>query len=249
MEIMKAAYGQADLSEVKALTFDIFGTVVNWRGSIIQYGAELEAELGVNVDWPMFADAWRAAYRPGMDRVQRGDLPWTKLDDLHRMSLDRLAPAFGLAGLDDAQMDMLNMVWHRLKPWPDAVRGVERLSQSYTVATLSNGHVALLSGMAKRAGMRWDVVLSAELFRQYKPEKAVYTGAAALLGLSPNEVMMVAAHADDLEAARSVGLRTAYVHRPLEHGAGRVTHVPTGAEFDLYAADFGELASKLGVPL
>lgn len=239
----------ADLSGVKALTFDVFGTVVDWRGSIIRYGAELETGLGVNIDWPMFADAWRAAYRPGMDRVRRGDLPWTNLDDLHRMSLDRLAPAFGLAGLDDAQVEVLNMVWHRLEPWPDAVRGVERLSGCYTIATLSNGHVALLSGMAKRAGLRWDVILSAELFRQYKPDEAVYTGAAALLGLPPGEVMMVAAHADDLEAARSAGLRTAYVHRPLEHGAGRATHLPTGAGFDLYAADFGELASKLGVPL
>ncbi len=246
---MKAANGPADLSGVKALTFDVFGTVVDWRGSIIHYGIELEAELGVKIDWSMFADAWRAAYRPGMDRVRRGDLPWTNLDDLHRMSLERLAPAFGLAGLDDAQVEVLNMIWHRLEPWPDAVRGVERLSGRYTVATLSNGHVALLSGMAKRAGLRWDVILSAELFRQYKPDEAVYTGAAALLGLSPNEVMMVAAHADDLEAARGAGLRTGYVHRPLEHGAGRVTHIPAGAGFDLYAADFGELASKLGVPL
>jgi 2-haloacid dehalogenase len=246
---LNVANDPADLSGVKALTFDVFGTVVDWRGSIISYGAELDSELDASVDWPMFADAWRAAYRPGMDRVRRGDLPWTNLDDLHRMSLDRLAPAFGLGGLGDAQMDALNMIWHRLDPWPEAVRGVERLAGRYTVSTLSNGHVALLANMAKRAGLRWDVVLSAELFRQYKPDEAVYTGAAALLGLSPGEVMMVAAHADDLEAARGAGLRTAYVHRPLEHGAGRVAHVPTGAGFDVYAADFGELASKLGVPL
>ena len=243
----------ADLSRVKALTFDVFGTVVDWRGSIIRYGSELSAEpdahLQTAIDWPLFADAWRAAYRPGMGRVRSGDLPWTDLDDLHRMSLDRLAPAFGLDGLDEAQMDELNRVWHRLKPWPDAVGGIEQMARRYTVATLSNGQVALLSGMAKRAGLHWDVVLSAELFQHYKPDAAVYTGAAALLGCLPGEVMMVAAHADDLEAARGAGLKTAYVHRPLEHGADREANIPLGAGFDLYAADFGELASKLGVPL
>jgi 2-haloacid dehalogenase len=239
----------ADLSEIRALTFDVFGTVVDWRGSIIRYGAQLDTELGVSIDWPLFSDAWRAAYRPGMDRVRSGDLPWTNLDDLHRLSLDALAPAFGLDGLNEAQMDELNRVWHRLDPWPDSVQGLERLARRYTVATLSNGPVALLSGMAKRAGLRWDVVLSAELFGHYKPDPEAYTGAAALLGCSPGEVMMVAAHTDDLEAARSAGLRTAYVHRPLEHGADRDSQVPLGAGFDIYAADFDELASKLGVPL
>ena len=238
-----------DLSGIKALTFDVFGTVVDWRGSIIRYGSELDPNLGIGIDWPLFADAWRAAYRPGMDRVRSGDLPWTGLDDLHRLSLNRLAPAFGLDGLGEAQMDELNHVWHRLDPWPDAVGGVERLARRFTVATLSNGPVALLSSMAKRAGLRWDVVLSAELFRHYKPDAAVYTGAAALLDCLPGEVMMVAAHPDDLEAARDAGLRTAYVHRPLEHGADRDTPIPTGAGFDLYAADFGELADKLGASL
>jgi 2-haloacid dehalogenase len=223
--------------------------VVDWRGSIIRYGSELEAELGISTDWPLFADAWRAAYRPGMDRVRSGDLPWTDLDDLHRKSLDTLAPAFGLDALNEAQTNELNGVWHRLDAWPDSVQGLERLARRYTVATLSNGQVALLSGMAKRAGLRWDVVLSAELFRHYKPDAAVYTGAAALLGCLPGEVMMVAAHADDLQAARSAGLRTAYVHRPLEHGPDRDSQVPLSAGFDLYAADFDELASKLGVPL
>ncbi len=247
------ANGPADLSGIKALTFDVFGTVVDWRGSIIRYGAELESGLSPgsdkSIDWPMFADAWRAAYGPGMDRVRRGDLPWTNLDDLHRISLERLVPVFGLDRLDQDQMARLNCIWHRLEPWPDAVRGVARLSRRYTVATLSNGNVALLTNMAKKAGLRWDVVLSAELFRHYKPDAAIYTGAAELLGLLPGEVMMVAAHADDLEAARSAGLRTAYVHRPLEHGPSRSTQAPLDACFDLYAFDLGELASKLGMPL
>lgn len=236
---------QCPLSQVRALTFDVFGTVVDWRGSIIRYGAELEAELGAGIDWPMFADAWRAAYRPSMDRVRRGDLPWTNLDSLHRRSLDRLAPAFGLGALDADQMDRLNRVWHRLEPWPDVVPGIERLARRYIIASLSNGNVALLTNMAKRAGLRWDAILSAELFRRYKPDPEVYIGAASLLGLEPGEVMMVAAHPDDLEAGRSVGLRTAYVHRPFEHGRARYLGVPKEAGFDVYAADFGELASKL----
>lgn len=236
---------QCPLSRVRALTFDVFGTVVDWRGSIIRYGAELQAELETDVDWPMFADAWRAAYRPSMDCVRRGDLPWANLDSLHRRSLDRLAPAFGLDVLDAYQMDRLNRVWHRLEPWPDVVPGIERLGQRYIIATLSNGNLALLVNMARRAGLRWDAILSAELFRRYKPDREVYAGAAGLLGLEPAEVMMVAAHSGDLEAGRSVGLRTAYVHRPLEHGRDRYHRVPKEAGFDVYAADFGELASKL----
>ena len=236
---------QCRLSLVRALTFDVFGTVVDWRGSIIRYGAELEAELGTAIDWPMFADAWRAAYRPSMDCVRRGDLPWTNLDALHRRSLERLATAFRLDALDAVQMERLNRVWHRLEPWPDVVPGIERLGRRYIIATLSNGNLSLLINMAKRAGLRWDAILSADLFRRYKPDPEVYTGAASLLGLEPAEVMMVAAHSDDLEAGRSVGLRTAYVHRPLEHGRGKCLGVPKEAGFDVYAADFGELASKL----
>ena len=239
--------GPTGASEVKALAFDVFGTVVDWRGSIIRYGAELKAELGIEADWPAFADAWRAAYRPSMDRVRRGELPWTALDTLHRASLDRLAPEFGLNGLSEDDLGALNRAWHRLDPWPDAVSGVARLGRRYTVATLSNGNVALLTDMAERAGLRWHRILSAELFRHYKPDPEVYLGAADMLGLSPREVMMVAAHTDDLEAARSAGLRTAYVHRPLEHGTGREVTAPLGSGFDVYASDFEDLADKLEV--
>lgn len=230
------------------MTFDVFGTIVDWRGSIIRNGAELEAELGLVVDWPLFADAWRAAYRPGMESVRDGKLPWMDLDALHRRSLDRLAPAFGLEALDSGQMDRLCRVWHRLDPWPDVLPGLDRLRRSYILATLSNGNMSLLINMARRAGLRWDAILSAELFGSYKPDPQVYAGAARLLGLDPPEVMMVAAHAHDLEAARSLGMRTAHVSRPLEHGPGRGHAVPREAGFDIYATDLGEIASRLGLP-
>lgn len=227
---------------VKALVFDVFGTVVDWRSTVIAEGRILRPQI----DWPRFADAWRAGYGPSMDRVRKGELPWTRLDALHRMTLDRLLVEFRLDGLSEAQIDNLNRVWHRLAPWPDAVRGLARLKTRYTIAPLSNGNLSLLTNMAKHAGLPWDCVLSAELARHYKPDREVYLMAADILGLRPAEVMMVAAHLGDLRAAKAAGLRTAFVPRPLEYGPGGKADRKGDASCDLEASDFADLAAKLG---
>jgi 2-haloacid dehalogenase len=232
---------------VKALAFDVFGTVVDWRSSIIREGAELGRRKQLRVDWAAFADAWRAGYHPAMDRVRRGDLPWMTLDQLHRLILDGLIEQFGIEGLSEHEIDALNRAWHRLDPWPDAVAGLVRLKQRYVIATLSNGNIALLVNMAKRAGLPWDAVLSAELAHHYKPDRKAYLTTARLLGLEPGQVMMVAAHKNDLHAARSTGIRTAFVPRPLEHGPGANIDTTPDPEFDLAADDFLDLASKMGV--
>ena len=233
------------LKTVKALAFDVFGTVVDWRGTIIREGRALDRAHGLRVDWPRFADAWRAGYAPAMQRVRSGELPWTDLDALHRMILDDLLTQFEIAGLNEAEVAHLNRVWHRLRPWPDARAGLAALRRNFVLATLSNGHVALLVNMARTARLPWDCILSAELFRHYKPDPEVYLGAAALLGLAPHEVMMVAAHNGDLLAARSVGMRTAFVARPREHGPGQTTDLTPAAEVDIAATDFRDLAAKL----
>jgi 2-haloacid dehalogenase len=233
---------------VKALVFDIFGTVVDWRGSIVREGAALSAELGITVDWPAFADAWRAGYQPAMQRVRSGEVAWTNLDDLHRITLAGLLERFGLERLSEAQREHLNRVWHRLDPWPDSLAGLTRLKSKFVIATLSNGNVSLLVDMAKRAGLPWDTVLSAELMRHYKPDPEVYVGAARLLGVACDELMMVAAHPSDLSAAQRCGLRAAYVHRPLEHGPGRAGEAEPdlhAAGFDIVAADLIDLARRL----
>ena len=233
-------------SEIKALTFDVFGTVVDWYGSIVAEGEKFGNTHGINIDWAQFALKWRAGYGPAMDKVRRGELPWQNIDALHRRILDSLLDAFEIADLSEAEKDYLNRVWHRLKPWPDVISGLERLRKRYIVATLSNGNIALLTHMAKFAGLPWDCILSAELTQHYKPDPEVYQIAAALLGLSPNEVMMVAAHPGDLRAAQAVGFQTALVLRPLEYGPGRVQEV-TAYLSDVVASDFDELADLLGV--
>jgi 2-haloacid dehalogenase len=229
----------------KALVFDVFGTVVDWRSTIIREGEALGREKNIYVDWGAFADAWRSRYAPSMDRVRRGEIPWTKLDDLHRASLEELLAEFGIEGLSGAEKDHFNRVWHRLDPWPDAVEGLTRLRQRYIIAPLSNGNVALLTNMARRAGLPWDLVLSAELVRHYKPDPETYLMPPLLLDLEPEQVMMVAAHVYDLRSARNYGLRTAYVPRPLEFGPG-VEAEPPDPAFDLVARDFVELADRLG---
>jgi 2-haloacid dehalogenase len=234
-----------DLSAVQALTCDVFGTVVDWRGSIIREGRQLARAKGIHVDWPAFADAWRGGYRPAMDRVRGGDLPWTNLDALHRLILDSLLDRFGLGGLDAAERDHLNRVWHRLRPWPDAVPGLRRLRRRYITAALSNGNLALLTNMARRVHLPWDCILSADMARHYKPDREVYETAVRLLGLAPEEILMVAAHPDDLQAAARAGMRTAFVPRPQEWGLGRAADVPPGVTFDLTAPDFGALADML----
>ena len=231
---------------IKALAFDVFGTVVDWRGAVIREGELLAKEKGLRVDWPKFADAWRAGYHPAMDRVRKGKLPWTHIDQLHRMILNDLLKPFGLGGLSEEEIQHLNHAWHRLTPWPDSVPGLNRLRGRYVLATLSNGNVSLLVDMAKNAGLPWDCVLSAELFGHYKPDPEVYQGAARLLGLPPGELMMVAAHPRDLEAAQRAGLKTAYVPRPLEYGLDGRQETGPHAVFDVTAGDFLDLAVKLG---
>jgi len=234
------------LSEIRALTFDVFGTVADWRSTIIREGGALGKQMGLQVDWAQFADAWRAGYEPSMQRVRAGDLPWMNIDALHRMILDDLLVQFGMTQLGEAEKDRLNRVWHRLDLWPDAREGIERLRQRFLVAPLSNGNLSLLTCMAKRADLRWDCILSAELANCYKPDPEVYLRAAALLGLSPEEVMMVASHNSDLLAAQSVGFRAAFVYRTDEYGPNQVTDLEPNQSFDIVALDFNDLARQLG---
>ena len=222
--------------------FDVFGTVVDWRTGVAREASRL---LGDAVDAEAFADAWRGRYVPSMDRVRRGEQPWTNLDGLHRASLDELLTEFWVPDTPSDVRAELVLAWHRLDPWPDSVEGLTRLKRQHVIATLSNGNVALLVDMAKHGGLPWDTVLSAELFRHYKPDAEAYLGAARLLGLPPEQVLMVAAHIDDLAAARSAGLRTAYVHRPRERGDDALPPAATDPEADLTVDSLTELAERL----
>ena len=231
----------ADAAGLKVLAFDVFGTVVDWHGSI---ACEVDA-MGLGVDGGAFALAWRAGYQPAMARVRAGELGWTRIDELHRMILDEVLARFGIADLPEPQAAHLNKVWHRLDPWPDAVEGLARLKRRFTICTLSNGNLGLLANMAKRAGLPWDCILSAEVFRHYKPDPETYLGVADVFDCAPGEVMLVAAHQDDLRAAAACGLRTAYIERPAEFG-----HPPKDvsgdAANDFHARDFLDLADRLG---
>lgn len=228
--------------ELKVIAFDVFGTVVDWHGSLVR---ELQA-LAPQVDANALALAWRAGYQPAMQRVRSGELGWTRLDRLHRMILDELLPRFGLGDWDEARRQHLNRAWHRLQAWPDSVDGLTRLRQHHTVCSLSNGNLGLLTAMAKHAGLPWDCILSAEVFRAYKPDPAAYLGVADVFEVAPAQVMLAAAHHDDLAAARACGLRTAYIERPLEFGAGRPKDVSPQAGNDLHARDLRDLAQQLG---
>ncbi len=223
----------------KILAFDVFGTVVDWHGSIRR---EAEAMMP-GIDGSAFALAWRAGYKPAMAEVRNGHLGWTRIDDLHRRILDRILPEFG-QDLPEAQRQYLNLAWHRLQPWPDAVEGLNRLKSRFTLVTLSNGNLSLLAHMAKQAQLPWDLILSAEVFRHYKPDPEAYLGVATVFDVTPNEVMLVATHEDDLDAAQRCGLQTAYVHRPTEYGA---QPKPIGdlSRFTVHAADFIGLDSAL----
>lgn len=235
------------INEVKALVFDVFGTVVDWRMSIAREGKELAKRKGVTgVDWSEFADEWRSGYGPSMNKVRQGELPWTRIDDLHRMILDELLAKYGVEGLSEDEKIHFNKAWHRLDAWPDSPPGLTRLKSRYVIATLSNGNVALLTNMAKWAGLPWDCILSAELARHYKPDPETYLMAADILGLQPSEVMMTAAHKGDLKAARAQGLKTAFVPRPLEHGPRREIDTSPEDWIDVVATDFEDLALKMG---
>ena len=230
------------MTHTPILAFDIFGTVVDWHGSIQREVAALYPQ----VDADAFALAWRAGYQPAMQRVRSGELGWTLIDDLHRMILDELLPRFGLNTLTEAQKQHLNKVWHRLDPWPDTVAGLTRLKTRHTICSLSNGNIGLLTNMAKRAGLPWDCVLSAEVFRAYKPDPATYLGVARVFDVAPSDVMLVAAHQDDLAAARECGLRTAYIERPLEFGAKHPKDVSPDAANTFHAKSLVHLAEQLG---
>ena len=244
---ISAARGQAAMASVKALVFDTFGTVVDWRGSIIKEGAAWARTKGLTVDWAQFADRWRAGYAPSMELVRQGQMPWTNLDQLHRTLLDALLKEFHVDGLSEEEKDHWNRVWHRLKPWPDSVAGLTRLKKKFTIAPLSNGNVGLLVDMAKNAGIPWDLILSAELAKHYKPDREAYLIAPSLLGLRPEEVMMCAAHVGDLTAARSFGLRTGFIHRPNEYGPTRKADEAKPGDYDVVSTSILDLASKLGV--
>jgi 2-haloacid dehalogenase len=241
----KAASGP--MPDVQLLVFDTFGTVVDWRSAVIAEGEQLGRAKGLTVDWAAFADAWRGGYGPSMNRVRTGDLPWTKLDVLHRMVLDQLLVRFKIEGLTEEEKKQFNKVWHRLKGWPDSVAGLTRLKKRFVIAPLSNGNVSLLTDMAKFAGLPWDTILSTELVRHYKPDKETYLMPGEFWDLPPASVMMVAAHAGDLDAAKALGLKTAYVHRPLENGpSGRVAAPPPAGRYDFQVKDLRELATQLG---
>jgi 2-haloacid dehalogenase len=232
-----------DLGGVKALTFDTFGTVVDYRGSIVEAGTALGRAKRLQVDWEKFADAWRADYAPSMNRVRTGELPWTTLDRLNRIILDRLLVDFKITGLTEPEIAEFNRVWHRLKPWPDAVSGLTRLKKKFVIAPLSNGNVSLLTDVAKFGGLPWDLIIGADLSKHYKPDREVYLTAASLLELQPSQIMMVAAHQDDLRAARGLGFRTAFVPRPKEGPNG--DHRPIDPAWDVVVNDFNELADRL----
>lgn len=229
-------------SQIKVLAFDVFGTVVDWHQGVMRE----VAALGLDVDANEFTLAWRAGYMPAMQRVASGEIGWTLIDDLHRMILDDLLQRYGISHLSEAQKVQLNKAWHRLDPWADTVEGLTRLKQRYMICTLSNGNLGLLANMAKRASLPWDCLLSAEVFRKYKPDPAAYQGVAKVFDVDPGQVLMVAAHQDDLQYARAAGLKTAYIERPLEFGPSLSKDVSPHPDNTLHAKDFIELAKLLG---
>ena len=226
----------------KILAFDVFGTVVDWHGSI---AAEAK-RLSLPVDPNEFGTAWRNGYKPAMAKVRSGTLPWTKIDDLHRMILDDILKTFNITSLSESQIHELNLVWHRLNPWLDTVEGLTRLKGKFTIVTLSNGNLGLLADMAKNAGLPWDLILSAEVFRHYKPDPETYLGVAEIFNVLPEQVMLVAAHKDDLLSANACGLQTAFIERPLEFGPNFSRQDLHREEFTTYhAKDLMDLATQL----
>ncbi|CCW10162.1 MULTISPECIES: haloacid dehalogenase type II [Rhodococcus] len=232
---------------VKALVFDVFGSVVDWRTSIARAAAPFLARHGSSVEPAEFADAWRARYQPAMQAVREGRRPFVRLDVLHRENLDDALRRFGIdpAGIPGHELDQLNRAWHELDPWPDAVEGLTRLKQRFVVAPLSNGNVSMMVDIAKRAGLPWDAILGAEVARAYKPMPEAYLRTADILGLEPGEVCMCAAHNEDLAAARACGLKTAFFARPTEHGPAQATDLHAEHDWDVIADDLVDLARRL----
>jgi len=233
---------------VKALVFDVFGTVVDWRGSVAREARRLLAPRGYDLDWHVFARRWRDRYQPAMEQVRSGARAFTVLDVLHRENLEDLLEEFAVAGLGEAEKDRLNRAWHRLDPWPDAVLGLGRLRRKYIIGACSNGNIALMVNMARHARLPWDAILGAEIARAYKPQPDAYRLSCAALGLAPEEVMMTAAHNSDLHAAAAEGMATAFVPRPLEYGPGQTADLEADPGFTVVAEDFIDLADRLGCP-
>jgi len=236
----------AQTEVVKALVFDVFGTVVDWHGSVAREMRGLAKAKGLRVNAVKFAKAWRAGYRPAMDRVRNGEAPFEKIDVIHRAILEDVLKQFKITTLTEGEKAHLNLVWHRLKPWPDSVRGLKRLKSKHVVATLSNGNTGLLVDMAKHGGLPWDCIFSSDTFKLFKPDPGMYLGAADRLNLKPEEVMMVAAHKADLRAAAQCGLKTAFVKRPFEHGRASTPDLASEPEFTINAESFLDLAGQLG---
>jgi len=236
---------EPDLTQVSALTFDVFGTTVDWLSGVAAEASRIGALSGVDADWERLALAWRALYMPSMDRVRRGELPWTNFDRLHRISLDQVLREAGAEGFDPAAREELTRAWERLPAWPDSAPGLARLGRRFVVTTLSNGNRSQQTALMRYAGLPFQRLLSAEDFHHYKPDPEVYLGAASALGLEPAQVMMVASHKSDLRAAQASGLRAAFVERPLEKGAGGGADLLPDPLADVQATDFIDLADKL----
>ncbi|MEQ8671748.1 MAG: haloacid dehalogenase type II [Aggregatilineales bacterium] len=230
--------------DVDVLVFDVFGTVVDWRGSIIMEGETRWKTQGLDVEWGAFADEWRAGYQPAMDKIRSGEAKWASIDALHRQILDGLLDKYQITHLTESQTHELNHIWHRLQPWADSVAGIQRLREDHTVTTLSNGNMSLLVALSKQAGLQWDCILSAELAHHYKPDLETYRMACALLDVSPERALMVASHRGDLLASRQIGMKTAFVRRPLEYGANGIPDDPD-PQFDLVVDDFLDLHRQL----
>jgi 2-haloacid dehalogenase len=234
------------MQDVKALVFDVFGTLVDWRTSVARESQRLLEPLGHKLNWLEFADAWRAEYQPGMEEVRSGRIPFSRLDIIHRRMLDRIRPRFGLDKLDEAIVKDLNFAWHRLDAWPDVPAALQRLRKRFFLAPCSNGNISLMVDLARRNNIHWDAILGAEIAGDYKPKPRVYLAAAEALGIAPHECMMVAAHSDDIKAAAATGLRTAHVAQPDEYGRGKGESGPTVA-VDVFASSFTAFADKMGV--
>ncbi|MGD9946043.1 MAG: haloacid dehalogenase type II [Burkholderiaceae bacterium] len=239
---MAASPAAAAVQPPSVLAFDVFGTVVDWHGSITRE----VAALGLGIDAGEFARAWRAGYRPAMARVRSGELGWTRLDELHRMMLDAALQQFGIDRLSEAQKRALTLAWHRLDPWPDTVEALVRLRRRFRICTLSNGNLGLLADLSRHADLQWDLILSAEVFRHYKPDPQTYLGVCEVFDVEPAAMMLVAAHHDDLAGARACGCRTAYVERPLEFGADAPKDVSPRPENTMHAVDLLDLARQFG---
>jgi 2-haloacid dehalogenase len=230
-----------------AIMFDTFGSVVDWRGSLIADLTAYGTKRGISADWTSLVDAWRGSYHPSMDRVRKQEVPWTRLDDLHRASLDTLVTQFGITGLTEADLRHINRGWHRLNPWPDSVPGLTRLKTKFIIGPLSNGNTSLLTNMAKHAGLPWDTVLGSDVFMHYKPDPETYLGMAKLLDIAPGELMLGAAHNGDLAKARACGLMTGFFPRPTEYGPYQKRDFSAEQDWDVMAKDIEDLATQLGV--